>query len=125
MVILPDGRSFDNRAAAKIRALSQGWRYAAARLEAFGAAPLVDLDRRHEWLDFWMPRVCRRTRRPGKHKYMWALDPAARRHLPKSLPYPKQVDREVGWVPYCVSGRRRRTPTLAARTEERKSSEAF
>jgi len=99
MRILPDGRTFDNRAIAKIRQLDSRWRYAAAKLERFGATPLVDLDRREEWLEYWMTRLCRQARHPGKHKYLWALDPKLRRHLPTSKPYPKQIDREVTWLP--------------------------
>jgi hypothetical protein len=99
MRILPDGRTFDNRAATKIRKLETGWEYAAAKLERFGATPLTDVDRRHEWLDYWVARLCRQTRHPGKHKYIWALDPRLRRHLPASQPYPKQIDAERSWTP--------------------------
>src|SRR5262245_32628487 len=53
--LLPDGRVFSNRAAAKIRGRERGWRYAAAQLEAFGAAPLTDTMDARAWLHDWMP----------------------------------------------------------------------
>jgi hypothetical protein len=37
-------------------------------------------------------RVCRPLRHRGCHKYAWPLSKAARRMLPRSLPYPKSLD---------------------------------
>jgi len=88
--LLPDGRVLDPRALSKIRRRDQGWRYAAAQLEAFGARPLRKQEPR-AWLDRWLERLCRPLRHPGNHKYAWALQRRDRRHLPASLPYPKVV----------------------------------
>lgn len=90
--ILPDGRSFNHRAAQKIRKREQGWRYAAQQLEVHGAAPLTESMDAAEWLRTWLPRLTRPLRHRGNHKYAWAIDRAIRKHLPKSLPYPKQKD---------------------------------
>lgn len=90
--ILPDGRSFNHRAEVKIRKREQGWKYAAEQLVAHGAAPLTeDMDPK-AWLEFWLPRLTRPLRHRGNHKYVWPIDRAIRKHLPKSLPYPKQID---------------------------------
>lgn len=102
--LLPDGSTFANRAAAKIRARDRGWRYAVERLVAHGAAPLGDEDPR-AWLARELPRVTRRIAHPGKHKYAWTLRGRDRRHLERwlrttrgveSLPYPKM---RVGVTP--------------------------
>jgi len=89
--LLPDGRSFPNRAVQKIRKLEKGWRYAIAALVAAGA------DEPHgnvkAWLEHWLPRLTRKIRHPGNHKYAWALDKALRRRLPASQPYPKITTR--------------------------------
>ena len=52
--LLPDGRVFSDRAAQKVRAGEQGWKYAAKQLEAFGAieAPENEIERR-AWLKRW------------------------------------------------------------------------
>lgn len=88
--LLPDGRTLCNRAVAKIRRRDVGWRYAADLLVAHGAAhPPRDEAGLQSWLARWLPRVTRRVRHPGNLKYAWALEPTLRRHLPRSLPYPK------------------------------------
>lgn len=90
MRLLPDGRTLHNRAVAKIRKREQGWRYAVAKLVAYGApAPGADLD---AWLAEWLPRLTRKVRHGGNHKYVWAFSRARRKSLPASAPYPKQVD---------------------------------
>jgi hypothetical protein len=89
--LLPDGRSFPNRAVQKIRKREKGWRYAIAALVAAGAEePSGDVT---AWLEQWLPRVTRKIRHPGNHKYAWALDRALRRRLPASQPYPKITTR--------------------------------
>lgn len=86
--LLPDGRVFSDRAAQKVRAGEQGWKYAAGQLEAFGATPAPeDAEARRAWLKRWTAELTRTKRHPGNLKYAWSLHRAAR--LPKSLPYPK------------------------------------
>jgi hypothetical protein len=87
--LLPDGRVLNRRARQKIRAREQGWRYAAGRLEAFGAAPLAANDDARAWLKTWEERLTRPLKHPGNFKYAWTLSRRDRRHLPPSLPYPK------------------------------------
>ena len=86
--LLPDGTALNDRTIQKIRAGEQGWRYAAALLEKFGAAP-PPYDGRDQWLRVWLPALTRRLHHTGVHKYAWALQKSARRFLPASLPYPK------------------------------------
>ena len=87
--LLPDGTVFSHRAEQKIRNREKGYRYAAGVLEAFGAAPLGELDGA-AWLGEWVPKLTRKFLHKGNHKYAWALDRAMRRHLPTSLAYPKK-----------------------------------
>lgn len=93
--ILPDGRSFNHRAEQKIRRREQGWKYSAAQLEAHGAAPLTEAMDAKAWLETWLPRLTRPLRHKGNHKFCWGLDKAMRRHLPRTLPYPKLIDQAV------------------------------
>lgn len=87
MRLLPDGRTLHNRALAKLRARDRGWRYVVEQLEAQGAASFDgDVD---GWLARELPRITRKVRHPGNHRYLFALDKRVRRHLPASLPYPK------------------------------------
>lgn len=90
--ILPDGTSFNHRAEQKIRRREQGWRYAADRLEAFGADPLTESMDSAVWLETWLPQLTRPLRHRGNHKYAWGFHRAMRKALPLSRPYPKQVD---------------------------------
>jgi hypothetical protein len=86
--LLPDGRVFSDRAAQKIRAGEQGWRYATQQLVAFGATPAPEGEsERRAWLKEWRAKLTRPLKHPGNLKYAWSLDRAAK--LPKSLPYPK------------------------------------
>lgn len=87
--LLPDGRVFSDRAISKIRSRERGWRYSAAILERFGAAPLGDEDDSRAWLATWLPRLTRAARHPGNHVYAFGLDRLTKKHLPPSLPYPK------------------------------------
>jgi hypothetical protein len=84
--VLPDGQVFSSRALQKIRSGSQGWRYAATLLESHGADP-IDFDNRAEWLAVWLPKITRRLKHFGNHKYAWPLTRANR--LLKGGPYPK------------------------------------
>lgn len=38
-----------------------------------------------------LPRITRRLRHPGNHRYVWGIDRAVRRHVERlpGLPYPK------------------------------------
>lgn len=90
--ILPDGTVFSDRAASKLRARDKGWRYAARILERHGARLLGESDDSRAWLAEWLPKLTRSVRHGGNHKYAWAVDRAARRVLPRSLPYPKMKE---------------------------------
>lgn len=91
--LLPDGTLFSRRNISKIRLGHQGWRYAAATLERYGATPIRAHDPK-SWLDTWLPRLTRKFRHPGNHRYAWALDRSLRKHLGAKAgkPYPKVVD---------------------------------
>lgn len=85
--LLPDGLVFSDRAVQKIRAREQGWRYSAAILERYGAAPPgEDL---LAWLGAWLPKLTRRLRHRGNHRYAWPLH---RRLRLVGGPYPKSLD---------------------------------
>lgn len=71
--ILPDGTTFSPRAMSKVRARSRGWRYAQDQLVRFGAAPLREAEDGRAWLARWLPRLTRKLRHPGNHRYAWAL----------------------------------------------------
>ena len=95
--LLPDGRTFSARAASKIRRLERGWRYAAAQLEAAGAAPLVGSagadpspEEAARWLGWWLPAVTRTVRHPGNHRYVWSF--ARRSGKGAGGAYPKAGD---------------------------------
>ena len=68
-----------------------------ARLVAAGARPpTVDTpDALSRWLRGALVEVTRKVRHGGKHRYLFALDRAARRLLPAGLPYPKFTARVV------------------------------
>ena len=83
-----DGTLLNDRTIQKIRSGEQGWRYAAALLETFGAESMTSGDR-EDWLKTWLPKLTRRLKHSGNYKYGWAIAKSARRFLPDSLPYPK------------------------------------
>jgi hypothetical protein len=102
LLLLPDGRSFPRRALAKIRAGHKGWRYSVRALLAAGAREVpaclagdgpADLEELRAWLADWSPRLLRRVSHPGNHKYAFALDRRARKHIGPAVPagYPKRV----------------------------------
>lgn len=85
--LLPDGRSFNRRALAKIRRREKGWRYAVDQLVSAGAGePWVNLD---AWVEHVLATVIRREPHPGCLKYALPFDARTRRALPASKPYPK------------------------------------
>lgn len=87
--LLASGHVIHNRALAKVRAKVRGWRYVVDQLVANGASRPEGDDLR-AWLDAELPRITRKVRHPGNHKYAWALDRAARKLLPETKPYPKK-----------------------------------
>ena len=92
--LLPDGKLFSRRNISKIRLGHQGREYAAAILERYGATPLRWRDDPKAWLAEWLPRLTRKFRHPGNHRYAWALDRSLRKHLAAKAtkPYPKVKD---------------------------------
>lgn len=89
--LLPDGRTLHNRALAKLRGRERGWRYVLDQLVSYGARAPSD-DDLDAWLAEALPRITRKVKHPGNHKYAWALDRAVRRCLPVSQKYPKSID---------------------------------
>lgn len=87
--LFDDGKVFSPRAWSKLRRRERGIDHIVELLVSRGAPrPCGD------WLS-WVKGAVARTTRPmrhrGNHRYAWALDSKARRHLPASLPYPKLV----------------------------------
>lgn len=87
LLVLADGTTLNARSLAKLRNGERGRGHVEARLVAAGAAPRGD-EPEAEWAERWVPRVTRRLRHPGNHKYLWALD-RRRKALPAGQPYPK------------------------------------
>lgn len=90
--MLRNGRILPPRVLTKIRKLEQGHGYGEALLIGAGAAPRRVGEDPRDWVAYWVPRLTVRLRHDGQHHYGWALHPRDRKHLPKSQPYPKQVD---------------------------------
>jgi hypothetical protein len=86
--LLPDGTAFHRRAQAKIRNSERGWEREVAKLQRYGAGPLLDEPPR-AWLARWLPAVTRPLRHAGNHRYLWGFDRHVRRALPPPLPYPE------------------------------------
>lgn len=94
--ILPDTTTFSARAAAKVRQLDRGWRYAVDQLLAAGADPFgpeleADQQGRVDWLKRALVKVTRTTRHPGNHRYAWALQPKVVSFHGPDWPYPKKA----------------------------------
>jgi hypothetical protein len=87
--LLPDGTTFSDRAAQKVRRREQGWRYAVGQLVDAGASAPAAGEELGEWLKRALSSLAS-VRHPGNHKYAWPLQRRERRFLPPSLPYPKQ-----------------------------------
>lgn len=85
-----DGSVLSDRALTKLRERDKGWRYVAAMLVAHGALPPP---RRASLFEAWrleaVKAVTTTRRHRGAHRYVWALAPGLRRHLPDGLAYPK------------------------------------
>jgi len=90
----------------------QGWKYAAAELEHFGA-PQVGKERR-AWLAEWLPRITRPLKHLGTHRYAWPLNRIARRLMPAGLPYPKW--HPLFWSRRYSAAAKAITPTMLKRS---------
>lgn len=84
-----NGQVLSARAISKIRSRDVGWRYSAALLERDGADPLGEREDSRAWLAKWLPRLTRTFRHPGNLTYLFGLDAATKRRLPRSLAYPR------------------------------------
>lgn len=103
--ILPDGTVFSERAMSKIRARDRGYRYAIDQLVRHGADRPIDLGQDlGAWLRAELPKVARRVRHRGNHRYLWALDRKLRKAVAAlavvdecgdPVKYPKQLDQEA------------------------------
>ena len=88
-----DGTVLNDRTIQKIRKQERGWEGAVRTLQAYGAG---DLDRPPaEWVRAWVPQLTRAVPHRGNHKYLWAIDRRLRESLPRSMPYPKEIDAAV------------------------------
>lgn len=90
-----DGTTVPSRSLAKIANRDRGWRGAVARLVSHGAADLPEGasdEERRAWLAHWLPRLTRKRRHLGNHRYLFPLTKTVRRNLPDTLPYPKFAD---------------------------------
>lgn len=97
LLLLPDGTCYSAKASAKVRRQIQGREYSGAQLVSFGAAPLREGEDPKAWLDFWRPRLTRKLRHRGNHRYVWSVDPKRAIEIYKYgpvLPYPK-IGREA------------------------------
>lgn len=103
--LLPDGTVFSERAMSKIRARDRGYRYAIDQLVHHGAERPLDIGTDlGAWLRCELPRVARRVKHRGNHRYLWAIDKRLRKDIAKlaivdengdPVKYPKQLDQEA------------------------------
>lgn len=103
--ILPDGTCFSERALTKIRARDRGYRYAIDQLIKHGAERPLDLGQDlNAWVREQLPRVARRVKHQGNHRYLWAINKSLRKAVAKlalydahgvAVKYPKQLDKEA------------------------------
>lgn len=91
--LLDDGRILSARALAKVRARDKGWRYVVEDLVEAGATPpaATTATALTAWLRAELPRITRRVKHTGNHKYAFALDAGVASSLPASKPYPRIV----------------------------------
>lgn len=97
--LLRDGRIFPRRAVTKIENGERGWDNAACRLVEIGASTPVCLRRGtpdpvelNLWVRHWLPKLSRKVKHPGNHKYAFGLTKKIKKRLPKPDPknYPKK-----------------------------------
>lgn len=103
--LLPDGTVFSERAMSKIRSRDRGYRYAIDQLVRHGADRPLDLGQDlATWMQGQLPRVARRVKHRGNHRYLWAIDRKIRRAVAalaqvdaegNPVKYPKQLDQEA------------------------------
>ena len=86
--LLPSGAVANDRALQKVRGRERGWRYVVDQLVAAGAPAPTD-DDLAGWLRAVLAAHTRRLRHGGNHRYLFALNRAARAALPDGRPYPK------------------------------------
>ena len=102
--LLPDGTVFSERAMSKIRARDRGYRYAIDQLVRHGAESPLDIGQDlGAWMRTQLPRVARRAKHRGNHRYLWAIDKRLRGAIARlaivddngdRVAYPKQLDQE-------------------------------
>ena len=91
--LLPDGTTFSDRAASKIRARESGWRYAVGQLVEAGATPPpADAADLRPWLKVALAAVTRPLAHHGNHRYGWALHRKAWAAAAPRLAYPKGLE---------------------------------
>ena len=74
LTVLPDGTTFSDRAAQKVRSGDRGHDYAERRLVTLGATPLNDGEDPRRWLADALATVgARRLSHPGNHRYCTTL----------------------------------------------------
>lgn len=89
LYLLPDASALNGRTLQKIRDRDRGASGTLERMVAFGARPLEPDEDASAWLARELPRVARRRRHPGNHRYAWAFARSMRRCLRPAAPYPK------------------------------------
>lgn len=89
--LLPDGTVLSNRASGKLARGERGNSHPVSQLVAAGAVPPIAGEDLLAWLRYWRPRLTRKMRHHGNHRYMWCLDKRRRREVlsAPALPYPK------------------------------------
>lgn len=87
--VLPDATLLNGRTLQKIRDRDRGASGAIERMLAAGADELRADEDATEWLGRALPKVARRMRHPGNHRYAWGFSRAHRRRLTPAAPYPK------------------------------------
>lgn len=93
--LLPDGTVFSNKSSGKVVRQEQGCGYAGDILVDWGADPMKAGEDPLAWVRTWRPRLTRKMRHQGNHRYVWSLDKRRRAEViggTASLPYPK-----IGW----------------------------
>lgn len=103
--LLPDGTVFSERAMSKIRSRDRGYRYAIDQLVKHGAEQPLDIGQDlGAWMREQLPRVARRLKHRGNHRYLWAISKHLRRAIRDlaivdedgdPVKYPKQLDQEA------------------------------
>lgn len=106
--LLHDGRIFPRRAKTKISDGEKGWDNAVAKLVGLGATAPICLRRgtpdTYElapWIEHWLPKLSRKVKHPGNHKYAFGITKRSKKILMRSTKpkkYPKKVCSECGVI---------------------------